>query len=184
MGVIKAAGFIIIVCLIATALIVKTEITMMFIAALLLTMAFRKNWFIGFIALAVGDMDLDEKTLKACGKRFADWLEKLSAAAIIPFLLLALTDNQFIQNQPHAVLVATIVVLISWFCALRYTRYVAEGLFTVKDKDELKLIMKEELSKRGYKVEDLTNEKWEQIINIYKKYEHEANTPDEKEQDP
>ena len=121
-------------------LVTKPNTTLTLIGTLLVGMALRKSWFLFFFSFVA--WNTGEEDFTACAKRLADWLEKLSVAAIIPFLGAALLDETFLQNKEIAVKTAALVVIVCFFCSMRYTKYVAEGLFVLKKEDDVRDILR------------------------------------------
>ena len=157
----KFLSFLIGAYIFAQFLVTKPDTTLSMIGALLVGMAVRKNWFILFFSYVAWNDD--ESDFAACAKRFADWLEKLSVAAIIPFLGAALLDERFLPDKVEAVRTAALIVIICFFCSMRFTKYVAEGVHVFKNVDDARDFLR--CGKYKEKIDGLSDTQIQEIMN-------------------
>lgn len=123
----RALVFFLFITVITGFILKSPKVFLSALAGMMAFMAFKKSGF-GLIVAFLAWSD-DKKVLTTCGKRLADWLEKLSVAAIIPFLLLGVTVPNFIEEKPAAVSTAALIVIIAGFCSIRFSKFLAEGIF-------------------------------------------------------
>lgn len=126
---------------ISIAIVQWTENTINILTVLTLGISINKTWFLNFIYFI--SQSYDEEVIKALTKRIADWLEKFSIAALLPILVVALRDTDFIKNSGHVVFNASFIALITFFCSLRITKHIAEGVSKICTRAHLRSIIKE-----------------------------------------
>ena len=148
-----------------SALVARSNLAIQFIPVILLGCSIKKTWFISFVQFLTSSKD--EDVVKACGKKISDWLLAFSAAAIIPFLFIALTENDFIQNKNDAVFTSAFIVLMAGFSAIRITKHFSEGIRRINTRDDLRDIIRREFGDVKFKYDELPNEQVKQILQEY-----------------
>ena len=143
----------------------ETEAALSFTAALIMGASINKTWLIFIIQWVVGSKD--ERVVKACGKRISDWLLAFSAAALVPFLIFALTEESFLQSKPNAVQTAAFIVMTTVFASLRITKHLSEGLRRINTRDDLRDIIRSEFGDIKFKYDELSYKQVKQMLQDY-----------------
>lgn len=126
---------------ISTAIVKWTEMTVQIMIVLVLGISINKIWFLRFIQII--SQSYDEEVIKAISKRIADWFEKFSIAALLPILVIALREEDFIKNSGSVVFNASLIALITFFCSVRITKHITEGLTKIFTRADLRDIIRE-----------------------------------------
>lgn len=126
---------------ISMAVVKWTEMTVNILMVLVMGISINKTWFLRFIYIV--SQSHNEEVIKSIAKRIADWLEKFSIAAFLPILIIALTNEDFIKNSSSTVFYASLIALVTFFCSLRITKHITEGLTTIHTRSDLRDIIRE-----------------------------------------
>jgi hypothetical protein len=143
----------------------RTELAIQIIPVLLVGCSFKKTWFISLVQFLTSSKN--ETVVEVCGKKIGDWLLAFSAAAIIPFLLLALTEDNFIQRKNDAVFNAAFIVLMTGFSALRITKHFSEGIHRINTRDDLRDIIRQEFGDVKFQYDELPHQQIKQMLDEY-----------------
>ena len=154
-----------IITLLSFMFVKKTDTAVSFTASLIMGASIKKTWFIFFIQWVVGSKD--ERVVKACGKKISDWLLAFSAAALVPFLILALTEESFLQSKHNAIQPAAFIVMTTVFASLRITKHLSEGLRRINTRDDLRDIIRSEFGDIKFKYDELSYNQVKQILQDY-----------------
>ena len=148
-----------------SALVARSNLAIQFIPVILLGCSIKKTWFISLVQFLTSSKN--ESVVEACGKKIGDWLLAFSAAAIIPFLFIALTENDFIQNKSNAVSTSAFIALMTGFSSIRITKHFSEGIRRINTHDDLRDIIRREFGDVKFKYDELPNDQVKQILQEY-----------------
>jgi hypothetical protein len=98
-----------------------------YLASVLVSFAFNKILFYRLICALSNSAN--KQTREDCGKRLADWFEKMSAAIFVVSFVNILFKSESLPLEYTHVLASVISIFTLFFCSMRFTAFIADGLF-------------------------------------------------------